>query len=65
MAALAFVAVAALACERTGEGEYQVTTPEVDVRRDVDTVRTPTVDMVEDTIVYRRPEVRTPNDRNP
>ena len=64
LAAAAFVAVAAVACERTGEGEYQVTTPDVDVRRDVDTVRTPTVEMVEDTITVRRPEVRTP-ERNP
>ena len=45
-AALALMAALALAaCERTGENEYEVETPEVDVGTDVDTVRTPDVDV--------------------
>ena len=33
------------ACKKTGDGEYQVKTPEVNVSTDTHTVKTPTVDV--------------------
>ena len=58
IAALAIVTVAG-ACKKTGEGEYQVQTPDVNVSTDTATVRTPTVEagMKKDTIVVDRPTV--------
>ena len=45
-AALAFVAALALAaCEKTGENEFEVQTPDVDVGSNVDTITTPDVDV--------------------
>jgi hypothetical protein len=69
-----FIAVAALtavsalgACKKTGEGEYQVKTPDVDVKADTHTVQTPSVDVgtKKDTLIVDRPtvDVKTPNER--
>ena len=60
---LAAVAILSLAtaCKKTGEGEYQVQTPDVDasVSTDTTTVKTPSVEagMKKDTIVVDRPTV--------
>lgn len=69
---IAVAATAALgACDKTGEGEYQVETPDVDVNvsTDTNTVRTPTVDagVKQDTVVVSRPtvDVDGPNNRTP
>lgn len=60
------VAVATLAtvaaCKKTGEGEYQVQTPDVNVSTDTHTVRTPSVEMGKDTTVIERPTVGTTKD---
>ncbi len=54
------LAVSALAaCKKTGEGEYQVKTPDVDVSTDTHTVKTPSVDVVKDTATVKVPEVKT------
>ena len=42
------------ACKKTGEGEYQVQTPDVKVSTDTHTVRTPTVEVGRDTHVIIR-----------
>jgi len=68
VAVLALAAVAALgACKKTGEGEYQVKTPEVDVKTDTTTIQTPSVDagMTKDTLIVDRPtvDVKTPAER--
>jgi hypothetical protein len=68
VAILALAAVSALgACKKTGEGEYQVKTPDVDVKTDTHTVQTPSVDagMKKDTLVIDRPtvDVKTPAER--
>ena len=65
--AMAFVAVAAVACEKTGENEYQVETPDVDVSADTSTIRTPDVDVNMDTARVPVPDVdvRRPPPRNP
>ena len=61
------------ACKKTGDGEYQVKTPDVDVKTDTTTIRTPTVDVgskvdtintptvgtTKDTIIVDRPTVGT------
>lgn len=61
LAALAAVAILSTACKKTGEGEYQVQTPDVDasVSTDTNTVRTPTIEAgtKKDTIVVDRPTV--------
>ena len=60
--ALAILSVAA-ACQKTGEGEYQVETPKIDVDvnagTDTNTLRTPTVDVgtVPETTIVNRPTV--------
>ena len=50
----AILAIAALttlgACKKTGEGEFEVKTPDVDVSTDTSTVRTPSVDVGTDTM---------------
>jgi hypothetical protein len=62
------------ACQKTGEGEYQVKGPDVDKKGDTITigtdtarVRTPSVDagMKKDTLVVDRPtvDVKTPAER--
>lgn len=71
LAAASLVAIAA--CKKTGENEYQVQTPEVQVSTDthtvstpdvdvtskVDTINTPTVGVQKDTIVVSKPVVGT------
>ena len=70
--AFALVATAALgACKKTGEGEYQVKTPDVNVSTDTttirtpsvgtetDTINTPVVGTTKDTVVINRPTVGT------
>jgi hypothetical protein len=56
--ALAAAAVTAMsaACKKVGDNEYQVVTPNVDVKADTHTVRTPSVEIVKDTA-----KVVTPN----
>ena len=69
---LTLAATAALgACQKTGEGEYQVKTPDVDVNTKTTTVETPSVDVgtkkdtintpvvgtTKDTLVVDRPTV--------
>ena len=66
IAALAIISVAG-ACKKTGEGEYQVQTPDVNVSTDTNTVQTPTVDAgtKKDTVVVTTPtvDVKTPAER--
>jgi len=45
------------ACTKTGEGEYQVETPDVDVSTDTSTVNTPSVDVRTDTVEMEVPKV--------
>jgi hypothetical protein len=52
----------ATACKKTGEGEYQVKVPDVDVKSDSATIRTPSVDVVKDTVVVPKVKVRPPGD---
>ena len=47
LAIAALTAVAA--CKKTGENEFQVQTPDVDVKTDTSTIKTPDVDIVKDT----------------
>ena len=68
IAVLALAAVSTLgACTKTGEGEYQVKTPDVDVKTDTTTIQTPSVDagMTKDTLIVDRPtvDVKTPAER--
>lgn len=72
MLVFAVAAVAALgACNKTGEGEYKVETPDVDVNvsTDTSTIRTPTVDVgtQTDTMIVKRPtvDVDGPNNKTP
>lgn len=72
VAALALTAALG-ACKKTGEGEFQVKTPEVDVKTKTTTVTTPSVDMgskvdtintpvvgtTKDTLIVDRPTVGT------
>ena len=46
---LSLLAAAAIGCERTGDNEYQVEVPDIDVSRDTLNVRVPDVDIVRDT----------------
>lgn len=45
------------ACTKTGEGEYQVETPDIDVSTDTTTVNTPSVDVGSDTLEVPVPTV--------
>ena len=66
MVAAAFAALAGVAaCQKTGEGEYQVETPDVDVSRDTTTVRTPTVDVRPETATVVVPNVDVNPPANP
>ncbi len=62
-------AVSLAACTKTGEGEYKVSTPDVDVNASVDTttLRTPSIDagMKTDTMIVKTPtvDVKTPAER--
>ncbi len=67
-AAAALAAIATLgACQKTGEGEFQVKTPDIDVKTDTTTIQTPTVDVgtTKDTAIVERPtvDVKTPAER--
>ena len=54
--------VAVAACSKTGENEYQVKTPEVNVSSDTHTVRTPDVDVGTKTDTLNVPVVGTQKD---
>ena len=57
---LAIAAVATLgACKKTGEGEFKVATPDVDVSTDTTTIRTPSVDLGTKTDTINTPTVGT------
>ena len=62
-------AVALSACSKTGEGEFKVKTPDVDVNTSVDTttVRTPSIEAgtKTDTMIVKTPtvDVKTPEER--
>jgi hypothetical protein len=66
VAAVAILSIAG-ACKKTGEGEYQVKTPDVDVSTDSTTVQTPSVDAgtKKDTVVVTTPtvDVKSPAER--
>lgn len=66
VAAIAIVTVAG-ACKKTGDGEYQVKTPDVQVSTDTHTVQTPTVETGtrKDTVITTTPtvDVKTPAER--
>ena len=59
-------AIAALtavaACTKTGENEYQVQTPDVDVSTDTTTIRTPDVDIVRDSTKVTVPDIDVKKD---
>ena len=64
--AVALTAVATLgACKKTGEGEYKVVTPDVNVSTDTSTVKTPSVDVGKETtqVVTPTVDVKTPDER--
>ena len=55
---LAFAALTAIAaCKKTGENEFQVQTPDVDVKTDTTTIKTPDVDIVKDTASITVPKI--------
>jgi hypothetical protein len=56
-AALAGVSLLA-ACKKTGEGQYQVETPRVDVSTDTNTVQTPTAEVKKETVTTVVPKVK-------
>jgi hypothetical protein len=60
---MTLAATAALgACQKTGEGEYQVKTPDVDVNSKTTTVQTPSVDVGTKTDTINTPVVGTTKD---
>jgi hypothetical protein len=67
IAASLVAAVSLTACSKTGDGEYKVSTPDVDVSTDTTTVRTPTVEtgVKTDTMIVKTPtvDVKTPAER--
>ena len=66
VAAVAILTIAG-ACKKTGEGEYEVKTPDVNVSTDTHTVQTPTVETGTrtDTLITKTPtvDVKTPAER--
>ena len=60
LAIAAMTAVAA--CQKTGENEFQVQTPDVDVKSDTTTIKTPDVDVVKDTAKVTVPDVDVKKD---
>jgi hypothetical protein len=50
------------ACQKTGEGEFQVKTPDVDVSTDTTTIRTPSVDVGSKIDTINTPVVGTTKD---
>ena len=59
---LAIAALTVAACQKTGENEFEVQTPDVDVKTKTDTVRTPDVDIVKDTARVTVPKVDVKKD---
>ena len=60
MLAVATVAsIAMVGCKKTGDGEYQVKTPDVNVSTDSHTVKVPTVDVGTKTDTINTPVVGT------
>lgn len=57
LAALAAAVTTLAACTKTGENEFEVKTPDVDVSTETDTVRTPDVDVVRDTTQIVTPDI--------
>lgn len=55
LAIAALTAVAA--CKKTGENEFQVQTPDVDVKTDTTTIKTPDIDIVKDSTKITVPKV--------
>ena len=55
-------AIVLAACQKTGEGEFKVKTPDVDVSTDTTTVRTPSVDVGTKTDTINTPVVGTTKD---
>ena len=60
LAIAALTAVAA--CKKTGENEFQVQTPDVDVKTDTTTIKTPDVDIVKDSTKVTVPKVNVRKD---
>ena len=61
--AMSLAATAALgACQKTGEGEFQVKTPDVDVNTKTTTVETPTIETGTKTDTINTPTVGTTKD---
>ncbi len=57
---LTLTALATLgACQKTGDGEFQVKTPDLDVKTDTTTIRTPSVDVGTRTDTVSTPTVGT------
>ena len=50
------------ACKKTGENEFQVKTPDVDVSTDSSTIRTPDVDVVTDSARVVTPDIDVKKD---
>ena len=59
---VALLVLPVAACKKTGENEYQVKTPEVNVSTDSHTVRTPDVDVGTKTDTLNVPVVGTKKD---
>jgi hypothetical protein len=59
---VALLVLPVAACKKTGENEYQVKTPEVNVSTDSHTVRTPDVDVGTKTDTINAPVVGTKKD---
>ena len=59
---VALLVLPVAACKKTGENEYQVKTPEVNVSTDSHTVRTPDVDVGTKTDTISTPVVGTKKD---
>ena len=60
---IAFALTATLgACTKTGDGEYQVKTPDVEVKADTHTINTPSVDVGTKTDTINTPVVGTTKD---
>jgi len=59
---VALLVLPVAACKKTGENEYQVKTPEVNVSTDTHTVRTPDVDVGTKTDTLNVPVVGTKKD---
>jgi hypothetical protein len=59
---VALLVLPVAACKKTGENEYQVKTPEVNVSTDSHTVRTPEVDVGTKTDTINTPVVGTKKD---